>query len=375
MSEKIYKIFNEQEVSSFISKGTDPESGSTIFTQEFHTKPLSKIEAELVSNTDTLIGIMDGTITDDAEYFLDEHRRFNGPVDAAIYLDKSSRPVRALIKELWPIFSDGKLPTASFLNIDKENYILDMGYSRAEYRSGRYINPDELTLDKLDDGWRKEATARIRALYVKNPKDVERAETLLDEVESGARDPLELGEIWEFQTHLDDLHVAVVDEVKSSKATLAIADKLLQEAFPSAKIEPMFWSTPHTMIYDFYDKSSGEVVQKIADTEKPIWYDSSTSQGRGGIEGKNPEWSAKSKKAKQRIGRYVLSVPYTAMNDTPDVKGGEVRDDIATLRERFEQGKINFMPSTGLSIEDAKTRIEKHYKMPFDGWLRKKRDQ
>lgn len=369
MIEKPYHIFDEQNASKFISNGVDPKLGNQRFNQEVYIKPLEQVESELVSDTDTVIGILDGSIMQGNDHFLDEERRYEGQVDAVIYLDKSARPVRALVDQLWGELSDTeKPPVATFLNIDKENYILDMGYSQSDFRGGKYIDPDELTLDKLEPSWRKEVTARIRALYISDPANLEKAEALLDKVEAGESDAASLDEIWKFATTLDDAHVAIVDEVKSSKATLAIADRLLQEAFPDTKLEPIFWSTPPTMIYDFYDQSEEVMVKKIADSERPFWYDASTSQGRGGIENKNIEWSGQSTSRKQRIGKYVLSVPYTAINESQDTKGKLIRDDITTLAERFRTRQIKYRPSLSREVSDFKQKVEAYYGLPFDQW-------
>lgn len=181
-----------------------------------------------------------------------------------------------------------------------------------------------------------------------------------------------LDELWDLPTKLDHKHVAIIDEVKSSGATLTLADQLLRRALPDTNFEPLFFSTPQTITYDFYDEREEEMYQRIGDSEKPAWYDKYTSKGRGGIEDANPEYSQMSAYRGQRLGKYVLSTPYAIRHQTPDSLGRLFRNDFRLLAQRFREGKIqNYAPSTE-NISDYKARVEKYYGMNFKDWVKKR---
>ncbi len=378
MSEKIniapsspyeYEVINETTRGVIKGAGRDPKHGNELYRMEYVSKPVEDVEKDLINDTDRLIGALDGSI-DEGDCFLYGERRTQGPVDGAIYLDKSARPVRALVSELWRDMSSEQKPQASFLNIDKENWLYAMGYSREDFR-GRYINPSELNLDKMDSDFLLNQVARIRSLYL-DDEHMAQAEDLITSVEAGTRKTDELIALWDMPTVMDGKHVAIVDEVKSSKATLTIADMLLQRALPDTDFEPVFFSTPSTYIYDFYDQGQDEMYKKITDTEKPIWYDASRSDGRGGIEDVDTEWSGESPNRQQRLGKYVLSTPFMAMNGRHDTRGSQLRRDMKHLAERFRDGKIrDYIPQT--DRDDYISRVEQYYNMPFQTWLAQRR--
>lgn len=307
---------------------------------------ISDIEKRTVRDTSFLINALDGRLDSDllGKHFLDGKERYEGPCDAAIYLDKSARPVRALVSEFWDKFSDRpKPPHASFLNIDKINYLLEMGFTKRDIQE-RSIGLEEISLDKMDEKFVQLRTAEIRALYIKNRKLLPEIEQLIQDVQSDARSPDELDVLWQYPTFLDDKHVAIVDEVKSSGATLSIADQLLQRSFPDARFEPLFWSTPPTLTYDI-ELPDGRVVKGIADTEKPLWYNSKTSDGRGGIGNVNFEKAARSRYALSRIGKHIIGVPYAAENNgRVDRYGNHLRQDFKTMRLRLDSGEIAMPP-------------------------------
>ncbi len=302
-------------------------------------RPLAEVEFRMVRDTILLIRALDGSDDDPSgKRYLHDDRKFEGACDAAIYLDKSARPVRALVSEFWEDISIEKLPDASFLNIDKIDYMLEMGYSMREVRE-RHIPVGEAKIEMIPLRDRMLRTAEIRSLYLSDRTQLTDAETLIEAVRDGKLPLDALDQLWEQETMLDGKHVAIVDEVRSSGATLSIAEQLLQESFPQAKFEPLFWSTPATYAYTV--ERDGEQIEKLADTEKPLWYDGMTSSGRGGIGGKNPEYSRRSSHIAQRIGKHVLGIPYKIENDErADTSGYALRKDIKLLAKKWRAGKV-----------------------------------
>lgn len=310
-------------------------------TGEAPVRSVEELEKTIVRDTSYLINALDGSLDDDlmSKPFLDGHRRREGPCDAAIYLDKSARPVRALVNEFWDAFSNEKsAPSASFLNIDKIDYLYHMGYTDSEIKE-RYIPPEEIDIKNIPANLLKIRAAQIRSLYLEDSSKLPDVEQLILSVEHGSKPTELLDTIWELPTKLDSLHVAIVDEVKSSAATLTIADQLLKISFPDTDFEPLFWQTPATHQY-MTTLSDGRTITQIADTEKPLWYDNRTSAGRGGIGNINPAKALLSKDARVRIGAHIIGRPYREENNHPDVLGVGFRKDFKELRRRFNEGYI-----------------------------------
>lgn len=337
-----------QEYHSIRDQNTFPATvapNGAMHQPDVKVRPVEEVERVLIKDTSRLILALDDTLDEDILIdkqlpYLEGERRYEGPCEAAIYLDKSARPVRALVKEFWDKFSEEEIPKASFLNIDKMNYLLIMGFTPTETK--RLIAPEEIDVQKIDERTLKIRTAQIRALYVTDRSRLPEIEELLLAAENDEA-PLEaLDMIWELPTHLDGKHVGIVDEVKSSGATLMIADQLLALSFPDARLEPLFWSMP--MTFQSEKVIDGKTVTFMNDTEKPLWYDGGTSRGRGGIGNANTEKARESGNIAARIGAYVLSRPFKEENKSIDSQGFGYRKDFKILRRRYDEGKI---PSTG----------------------------
>ncbi len=314
-------------------------AGGTPAQDEVKWRSLEEVEFRTIRDTLQLIEALDGSDEDPTgKRYLHGERRFDGPCEAAIYLDKSARPVRALVKELWNDVSSAPIPEASFLNIDKIDYLLDMGYSMRDIKE-RHIPTDEVDINKIPTRDRVLRTAEIRALYLTDRTRLAEVEQDIEAVRRGTASHESLLPLWQMETRLDGKHVAVVDEVRSSGATVAVAEQLLEQAFPEARFEPMFWSMPPTFTYEVM--RDGESVTKLADTEKPLWYDGDTSAGRGGIGGKDIERSGRSTHVAQRIGRHVLGVPYHVENEGRyDTPGYRLRKDFKLLARKWRDGQV-----------------------------------
>ena len=247
--------------------GRDKETGADKEGIKFDIIPIKKIEQSYIQNCDTLAGIFDGTITK-SECFFDGKSRHNKPIEHAIYLDKSARPVHFLLRKIWSQLSDMKIPKASYRNIDKHQWRKLMKKGTVNVEAPEV---DAISLDNITDPEEKielvEHIARIRATYLSH-EDLEK----IDESNF-------VEEVWNFPTILDGKTVAIVDEVKSSGATLKIADILMQKAIPEANFEPVYWSVPGLTRWTAYDKD-GNSSSEYAASKVPVWYDRDIEGGR-----------------------------------------------------------------------------------------------
>src|SRR5579872_950247 len=170
-----------------------------------------RLLSEYVRNTDGIIGKLDGSIP-----LKDDKGEILGPPTSVIYLDKSARPVQWMVSALWPILAKkegGNIapkPQQYFLNIDKDMWLVDMGFNPGEIQdaSSKPINLNNI--ENIQDH-----INRIRAIYSKEPLEEEN-----------------VGDAFNYPTRLDGQHVLVIDEVKSSGKTLEIAQMLLSRAIP-----------------------------------------------------------------------------------------------------------------------------------------------
>ena len=302
---------------------------------------VENVEEEYVGDTAILCEIYNDVISK-SDHFLDGEARHEGKIEDAIYLDKSARNVNNIVKELWSTLTgqpNDEIPKASFVNIDKGNFLIEMGFPAIDVEQ-----PDlsQISLDRLTPEYRKNCIHSIRALYL-SPEDLAK----LDENN--------LDEVWQYPTILDGKRVAIVDEVRSSSATLRIADMLIQEAIPEARLEPVTWSVP--MLFRWKTLVDGEIKNNFAADHTPVWYNDKSSEGRGGIDDLNPDLLEHSRDKRERVGRYVLSV----MRKEMDQMSKDLLDDFSLLAQRLKDGHIIFRPRT----KEAQRMIEAYYGVPF----------
>ena len=322
---------------------------------------LKDIENDMINDTLSLISLLDGS-THESNHLLDGERASDKPFDAAVFLDKSARPVSQLTRSIWESATNKPKPASLFLNIDKRPWLHAMGFVDGNGTNLEDIDPKDLSLDKMDPQLLHEELTRIRALYLR-PADFNR----LDENN--------LDTAWDLPTQLDGKTIAIVDEVKSSGNTLRIALDILRRAVPEAKFEGMWWSTPHVLTWD-----GGEDVnfrrQKAANFV-PVWYDAKRQSGRG-VSDIAPRHSAKSPSKAQRIGKSILSAPeldnagnYISHRSL----SAAVRRDIGRLATRFKnQELVDYMPGSFAEDEEDR-RIELYYKEPADVVLKRRKNQ
>ena len=186
------------------------------FVYEDEKDNSSNLRAQYVSNTQELI-----------DKLIQEN------FDAAIYLDKSARPVSWLVRELWPIFATGGTkPKTYYANVDSADY-LDLP------KSG--VRPTE-----------QEVYDYIRQLSPKHE--------LINIVRETYRDPMDHS-----KSLFDGKKVLIVDELDVTGTSLLLATKIFELAFPAAKFYGYAWDR-------FAGK--GDLINQ------PVWYHKGV-EGRG----------------------------------------------------------------------------------------------
>jgi hypothetical protein len=314
---------------------------------------LKDIENGIVNDTLTLIDMLDGT-TLRSRHLLSEERESPQPFDAALFLDKSGRPVRQLMHDLWDSVTDKPEPKSLFLNIDKRPWLRAMGFKDGEEYNLDDIDPSMVTLDAVDPRYLQRELTALRALYL-NPSDFKEI------------DEENLEETWEMPTQLDGKTIAIIDEVKSSGNTLRIAVELLRRAFPKAHFEGIWWSDPGTVSWQ-----GGEDVnfkKQWAARVVPPWYDARKESGRG-VGDIDIPYSTTSPSKAQRIGRSVLSAPerdstgsYVSHRNLSAV----IRRDVAALADRYKSRELDdYKPSIDLDDDLYDRRVEQYYQEPAE---------
>lgn len=364
MKTEAYRYLPRNTKNVLRSSGRDPRTGIDGMKIGSEQMPIDEIERKYIQDCDTLAGMFDGTITE-SDHFFDGALRYEGPIDHAVYLDKSGRPVRYLLKELWSQLSSGTFPESSFRNIDKEQW---RSLMPPDTDSVQKPSVDDISLDNYEKHHDADAAisleehlARLRATYL-DPKYLQ----YIDEYN--------LSDVWQYPTILDGKHVAIVDEVKSSGATLKIADLLMRAAVPEAKFEPVYWSVPHRHEWETYDRDGNPTGREFAVESVPVWYDSNSAYGRG-IGERNPALAERSRSKRQRIGKYVLSnAPHdmvTLERTTMDQRSHDIRNDLLTLAERFKSKMIDYVPSRDRN--NFAERIEAYWGISHAEWLKRRK--
>ena len=339
--------------------GVDPKTSMDRVNLRQERIPLDRIEQTYIQNCDTLAGIIDGSIVK-SDHFFDGEPRFDGePIEYAICLDKSMRPAWRLMRMAWDNLSNGHIPGVFYRNIDKERWSQlmlpgtenlqapDVSSISLDNISSHSPSPEALSIS--------EHIARLRATFL-SAEDLRK----LDEVNV-------VEDAWNYPTVLDNKRVAIIDEVKSSGATLKISDILLCAAVPGAKFEPIYWSVPGTVIWEWMDKETSTLHPEFAAKTVPVWYDSKSNLGRT-IRDLDPIEALESGVKRQRVGAYVLSRPFEGA-EYVDTKSTVIGEDLRLLAQRFKNGDIGYIPSPDRDDNDFENRIERYYHVPYKTWL------
>lgn len=298
------------------------------------------VREKYVSETDQIIGVMDGSIGDDrAIEIRDKSFAEDEPInpDTVIWLDKSARPVSWLVDAFWDQFSkDGaQKPDYEFLNIDRVNWFIHTGHD--ESIAGWRLGPEDFNIDEVDQA----RIDGIRALFV----DGELTEENWRE------------EVWELPTRLDGQSVLIVDEVMNRGGTLAIAAQVIKKAIPDAAVSATyFW---HTGRYSSNGTGAEKVEQQMETA--PVWYDNHSKMGRGigdiSINYWNHEYevSPTQENLKRKLAAFALSAPHhreKTFEPLGDIKADKLRQDIAFLSHAVADGEVIRRPSPDRDIDE-----------------------
>ena len=275
--------------------------------------------------TDRMIGILDGSIEARSITDPDNPEKAATKPDSVIWLDKSARPVSWLVDGLWEQYaeSDAEKPDYEFLNIDRVNWFVSLGHKRVD--AERRLGPSDFDINKVKDT----DIARIRAYFTEG-----------DLTEENWQE-----EVWNLPTRLDGKNILIVDEVMNRGGTLAIATQLIKRAVPEATVSgDYFW--PRS-VYSINGKSAESVDQQMESA--PVWYDKTTSMGRGVGEISHDYWERMYKvnptqdALRSKIAAFALSAPHherTTLEPVDDVLADKLKQDIAYLSYAVGDKKV-----------------------------------
>ncbi|MDP9212253.1 MAG: hypothetical protein M3N59_03180 [bacterium] len=360
-----------------------------------------------VSQTDKIIGVLDGSIPAESRTLdkiyqatssdqlmpgvsaveripADELPQLGRP-DMAIYLDKSGRPVSWLVRKLWgqlatpePDGSTPRMPETRFFNIDRIDWLRRVGVPEHEIEG---VGPEGFEMRRIAENPSavRELLARFRLPFVEE----RRTETGAD----GEKRTIELNEsnwldeVWKMPLkavrRLDGSmgpprHITVIDEMKSSGATLHIARELFATALPEVAVSGTHWSVPKKKSIGT-DRKSG-VMQTTEETAPP-WYRRDLEAGRG-VGDLDRKWYADSDSnwKVKRVGEIALSTPLTDVEGERirDKRAQVLRDDIDQLVQDLANRRVLYVPSMHRRPEESLRRIEELNGIPLVEWQRRR---
>lgn len=211
-----------------------------------------------------------------------------GGFDRVLFLDKSARPVCWLMRHAWPILAPDYSrpadvvapPRCSFLNIDRLQW-----RSLLDPQGVGMFDASQLPAEPIDG---------LNRCFRPHPDSP--------------------------STWLDGQRVLVVDEVRVSGDTGAIAEKLLSRAFPNASFTAYQWMTPKLVTRN----------QNRYNNQLPVWYRDDTELGRG-IGDRDPQATLAHRSARTRAGAWFLSRPLKSQDPLSERLRLELRALIGSL--------------------------------------------
>lgn len=264
-------------------------------------QPQQEFLERYVTYTDALIGRI--------QHFDTDSLGNTHPADVVMYLDKSARPVAWMTRELWPMLAEP----------DKSGSVPPMPEMK-------YINIDRLP-------WRVDPSIEITRdpanFRQPTPQDVEGIRSIYALPGMTPQDP----------NPLDGQRILIVDEVADSGDTTYVADRLLREAFPTAKI------AIHNWMNEYHIASDGE---KVVD-DRPVWYQADEESGRAVFGQVAEDSTSANTKANLTAGahQFMSTRPrIPVVDDNGDVRissiderGRALRSDITKMAELL-RGRI-----------------------------------
>lgn len=300
--------------------------------------------ARYLQLTDELVGKLDGSIplndsriasydAETGEVTTSMHVEMPKP-DAAIFLDKSARPISWMVSALWDTLAQegAEKPDRFYLNIDREDWLRQMNVPEESLQDApaHLLDYSKITTEDIEG---------IRALFVEGAAFIKEGE---------------MGSVWDRPTIFDGKHVMIVDEVKSSGRTLDIALQILARAFPDSVFSAEYWSTPPRHDLNPNNPKTGEWAVDWV----PVWYSGSSADGRA-VGNKSyryyDEYSERTGKIAAKMGRHVLSAPRideTGARLSVDAVTTRLQQDIRQLAADVKNANILFIPSPYRETDD-----------------------
>lgn len=268
-------------------------------------KSIEGLEAEYVELTDKLIHKMTHgeRVSHNGEYSQEIPTK-------VIFLDKSARPVAWLVRELWDTLAPDPgsdevppKPDFKFLNIDRNQWKDQLDPNGALSYDANRVSDEQI------EG--------LRSIYGKNGEGS-----------------------FDVENEMDDQVIMIVDEVRSSGATLDIAKSIVQRAFPNSKVFGSYWMA-----------GMASANGATGNADLPVWYrDDSTNAkmtpGRGVGNRRHPSTIT-------HPSQYFLSTPLPE----PDQRALRLREDFKALHDGLNNREITYIPSR--DRDDAEERSEK----------------
>jgi len=203
-----------------------------------------------IQNLEAQQGIPAPASQTDEEYreslVMDVQRMIMGAVDTSsrpdllFFLDKSSRPVAWLFRELWPLFAppDAHMPEIKFISIDANRLFGRVGDDRPTEDEIYSWEPDPRQIEQL------------QGVYLRGRRKVPR--------------------------HPDIFAAAwVIDEVSVSGGTVLMAGRLIKAAFPALEVSPKVWMASGRIV------SGSRGAEAFMPANLAPWYSKHFPYGRG----------------------------------------------------------------------------------------------
>ena len=317
---------------------------------------------EYVKNTDYIIGRLDGSLPAEGSVLSVDKEKLiaEGTVefaktsateveglkkpDAVLWLDKSARPVSWMVKELWsqlvtkePNGSIPGRPKDLFLNIDRLPWLRRSGLKDNEIDADSTY---QFQINKIgsDNNSVKKQLGNIRGLFVQTKRKDENGTEIRLTPENFEDEVWNMPLIGSDDSADKPFHLLVVDEVKSSGATLNIAQQLLSAALPEITVTTAHWGT-----------GKSAKTTKSSKGWVPVWYDADTEAGRG-VGDVNETWYENSDlNWRHKLGAAVLSTTYRDRKTgerKKDAKTDMLRSDIKKLSKALLAKEVLYRPAS-----------------------------